>query len=130
MFLARLSDIEKKSFFVIAKCLANSHKGISSDEDLLLRAFMAEMGMVEEPTGISLEGAIENITLPSSRRIVLLELMLIALIDDDFSHEEKSLVDNVLEKFGLSATEIDRASNWAMSFSSLIKTGTRFIERF
>lgn len=115
---------------MIAKCLADSHKGISNEEEYLLKSFMVEMGLVEEPAGISLESAIANITSPSSRRIVLLELMLIAFIDDDYSHEEKLLIDSILEKFGLPASEIDRASNWAMSFSSLLKTGNRFIESF
>jgi hypothetical protein len=128
MYLNRLSETEKIAFFSIAQTVALSHDGISSMEKAILDAALGEMQIQRPSVLMPLNEALAKIESLESKKILLLELMLIAMVDDDFSSEEQLVVQQVIKGLNLSDAHVERASTWAESTLAIFRSGQRFIE--
>lgn len=128
MYLNKLSDIEKNAFFSVAQAMAAAHEGVSVLEEAILNAALGEM-QIQRPEKIQpLSDALNQFQSEDSKRLVLLELMLIAMVDDDFAEAEQSVIEEVIETFKLTESHVERAATWAEGMLALFRSGQRFIE--
>jgi len=128
MYLNRLADGEKIAFYSLAYAVASAHDGISLEEKALLEAALHEMKISKPSQLLSVAEAVSCFISDESRRIVLLELMLIATVDDDFDEAEQAVMAEVLRGFNFNENYIERAEAWAESLAALFRSGQRFIE--
>lgn len=128
MYLNRLADGEKIAFYSLAYAVASAHDGISLEEKALLEAALHEMKISKPSQLLSVAEAVNCFISDESRRIVLLELMLIATVDDDFDKAEQAVMAGVLRGFNFNENHIERAEAWAESLAALFRSGQRFIE--
>lgn len=129
MYLNRLEDDEKLAFYSLANAVASAQDGISTAESKLLSAAVNEMQIEPPAQLLTIDEAIEKLSTDESRKIALLELMLMAMVDDDFSDAERHVIEQALNAFNFSENHVERAASWAESMLALFKTGQRFIER-
>lgn len=129
MYLNRLAEDQKLAFYSLANAVANAQDGVSSAESALLSAAANEMQFQPPARLLTIEDAIKRFSTDESRKIALLELMLMAMVDDDFSDAERQVIEQALNAFNFSENHVERAATWAESMLALFKTGQRFIER-
>lgn len=127
MYLNRLTDGEKVAFYSLAHAVATAHEGISLEEKALLEAALHEMKIPQPQRILSAPEAISRFESDDTRRIALLELMLIAMVDEDFDDAEQAVVAEVIKGFNFTENHIERAAAWAESLAALFRTGQRFI---
>lgn len=128
MYLNRLTNGEKVAFYALARAVAVAHEGISLEEKALLEAALHEMKIPQPQQILSVSEAISRFESDETRRIALLELMLIAMVDEDFDDAEQAVVAEVIQGFNFTENHIERAAAWAESLAALFRTGQRFIQ--
>jgi len=128
MYLNRLSDGEKVAFYSLSCIVASAHDGISALEKVIIDAALHEMNINQPQVVLPLAEAIARFENDESKKIALLELMLVANIDESFDEAEKQVMDTVLKSFGYDDGHIERAAAWAESMTALFRSGQRFIE--
>lgn len=127
MYLNMLNEQEKNGFYALAHAIASSHEAISDKEREVLLASAHEMG-IEPPSVVqSVKEACAVFTSDSSKRVAVLELALLALVDDDFAMEEQAVFNEVISEFAFSAGQIDRAMGLAEAILAQYRSGLRFI---
>lgn len=128
MYLNRLTNGEKVAFYSLAHAVAAAHEGISLEEKALLEAALHEMKIPQPQQVLSIAEAVSSFESDETRRIALLELMLIATVDDDFDEAEQAVMAQVVEGFSFNENYIERAVAWAESMAALFRSGQRFIQ--
>ncbi|MBK1679435.1 hypothetical protein [Rhodocyclus tenuis] len=128
MYLNRLTNGEKVAFYSLAHAVAAAHEGISLEEKALLEATLHEMKIPQPQQILSVAEAVSRFESDETRRIALLELMLIAMIDDDFDDAEQTVMSEVLKGFNFNENHVERAAAWAESLAALFRSGQRFIQ--
>jgi uncharacterized tellurite resistance protein B-like protein len=128
VYLNRLINSEKVAFYSLAHAVATAHEGISLEEKALLEASLHEMKIDQPQQILSITEAVSRFESDETRRIALLELMLIAMVDDDFDDAEQAIISEVMNSFNFSESHIERAAAWAESLAALFRTGQRFIQ--
>lgn len=128
MYLDQLSDVEKLAFSRLAYLLI-SYYGIDEHEQKLYCAALGEMGIVEPDIADEIDAALEAAAFatPSSRRIALLELMLLALADGDIEDEEQNMLDAIIAQFGFDAETLEAAWSWVKDWYQTYQAGNQFI---
>lgn len=128
MYLNRLTNGEKVAFYSLAHAVAAAHEGVSLEEKALLEAALHEMKISQPPQVLSVAEAISLFESDETRRIALLELMLIATVDEDFDEAEQVVMAQIVEGFKFSESHIERSAAWAESLAALFRSGQRFIQ--
>ena len=110
MFLQKLNDREKKTFLYLAQKLIKIDNKIKVVEVSLLKKLTEEMGLkMNEAVKVEdINKAWQNFTSRESRIILLVELIEIGYVDDDFCASENALIKEICSSFAIS--EIGRAS--------------------
>ena len=107
MYLRRLSQPAKEVFIDIAKYLCNADGIVDKREEKLLAAYGEELQMT-----ISLDAPQKSLealaTNRIQKRIVVLELMGLALVDGTYADEEKAFFKLLGEKLDLRPTFTER----------------------
>lgn len=129
MYLDLLNEGEKIAFSRLAYLLI-SYYGIDEHEEKLYYAALAEMGLgepdLEGEIHIEVEcGAFQSM---ASRRIALLELMLMALADGDLDDDEAHMLDAIINEFRFPTETLEQAWGWVRSWYLTHKIGKDFIE--
>lgn len=127
MYLAGLEDPEKAAFYALAKHLAEADDGVLSEEKEVLELFKKELGLQDEPAEIAVEAACNKFTSAPSKRIALLELLLLAYSDGDVGPNEKVFLARVGAAFGIEKAQLSSAQVWAQGMNALNRNGLRFI---
>lgn len=128
MYLNMLNEDEKSAFYSLAHALAASHEGISEAEHHVLNSALQEMGIPKPPQLLGIKEACSAFLSNASKKVALLELLLIALVDEDFADDEETMVSEMVDYFGFDASKIDRAASWAESILAGHRSGLRFIQ--
>ncbi len=128
MYLDQLSDVEKHAFSRLAYLLI-SYYGIDEHEEKLYYSALAEMGLDTPELEGEIDPTIEAkaFSSPASRRIALLELLLLALADGDIEDEEQHMIDFIIQAFGFDAETLDRGWNWVRDWYATYRSGHEFI---
>ncbi len=133
MFLMKLQSKEKFSFLHLAHYLARIDGVYGAKEEEIILEYCDEMG-IENITSFNLndfdlDKNLNDFKSKESKRIVLLELMILIHIDATFHINEIELIQKITEKFNISIQEVEAYSTWGKSAAILYETGKVFINK-
>jgi hypothetical protein len=128
MYLDLLEDTEKVAFSRLAYAMIAFH-GIEAHEEKLYYSALAEMGLgeldLEEAVDIQME--CQAFQSQASKRIALIELMLLALADGDLEKEEQTLLDDIISAFKFDDETLTEAWQWVSGWFGTFRTGKDFV---
>ncbi|MEX0693864.1 MAG: TerB family tellurite resistance protein [Rhodospirillales bacterium] len=129
MFLNLLSDRQKQSFLALATKVVMADGGVAVKEHVTLNVRVAEMGGDIKAPPDEIYGApnFDVFDTPQAQTIVLLELMVIAYSDGEYHEDERPIIKQLAEHFGLSSADMKRFEDWAIRQSPLSVEGWKFI---
>lgn len=122
MLLMQLETPEKFAFLHIAHHFAQTDGNIGNREKLKIEDYCIEMGIdniIFDQENYSLDECLNKFKSQKSQRILLLELMILAHVDDKFKECEESLVHKISEKFNIGNAQVKYASTWGKAVSAL-----------
>ncbi len=128
MYLSMLNEQEKIGFYSLAHALAQSHQGISDEERNVLVASAKEMELTPPHVVLDVHAACATFLSNTSKRVAILELALLALVDDDYAAEEQIILNEVVSAFALSDSQVSRVMGLAEAILAQYRSGKRFIE--
>lgn len=133
MYLMRLQSKEKFSFLQLAHYLARIDNNYGKKEEEMILEYCAEMGIENldnfDENSFSLDKILNDFKSTQSKKIVVLELMILIHIDSDFHINEKVLIEKIVDKFKLSSEEINDYSIWGKSVAKLYDIGKNYLEK-
>ncbi|QDF28622.1 hypothetical protein [Halarcobacter anaerophilus] len=131
MLLMKLEAREKFSFLQLAHYLARIDNDYGEKEREIILEYCAEMGIendedfdIEE---FSLEGTLKDFKSDKSKKIVILELMILIHADDKFDLKERELISKINDSFKLSSENLEFCSQWGKGVAALYSQGKLFI---
>lgn len=131
MLLMKLEAREKFSFLQLAHYLARIDNNYGSKEEEIILEYCSEMGIENleafEIENFSLEKILNDFKSKKSQKIVLLELMILIYIDQEFHINEKEIIDKISTKFQFENEDIEDFSQWGSSVAMLYQVAKIFI---
>ncbi len=131
MLLMKLQSKEKFSFLQLAHYLARVDNKYGKREEEIILEYCAEMGIENLDSfdfeNFSLEKILKDFKSESSKRIVILELMILIHIDHTFNLNEKKLIQKISENFGIDIDDVNDYSQWGKSVAMLYEVAKIFI---
>jgi hypothetical protein len=131
MFLMKLQSKEKFSFLQLAHYLARIDKRYGEKEEDIIFEYCTEMGIENldsfDVDNFCLDAILNDFKSEQSKRIVLLELMILIHIDRTFHINEMELIDKITNKFNISLADVKDYSQWGKSVSMLYEVAKIFI---
>ena len=127
MFLSQLTEPEKAAFLALAREMVVLN-GVLVTETEMLAAACREMGLtVDQPVFLSFEAACASFKSDRSRKIALMELMLLAKADGLVQAEESELAKRIQAAFGASDDVLAWARRWAELSLEPFRQGVRYL---
>ena len=112
MYLQELKAEQKELFLDLSILLSSSDNNFSIEEKNLIKQICAEMQIEERyTTAAEFDDIVDKLVDISTRkhkRIMLIELAGIILVDGEYSDEEKQFINAIGEKFSIPSVEIDK----------------------
>ena len=131
MLLMQLETKEKFSFLQLAHYLARIDKSFGEKEEEIILEYCSEMGIdnidIFDEDNFCLESVLNDFKSKKSQKIVLLELMILIHIDNNFDINEKEFIKNICDKFDISLEDADDFSQWGKSVAMLYQVAKIFI---
>lgn len=114
MFLQKLNDREKKNFLYLAQKLIKVDNKIKAVEVSLLKKLTEEMGLsMNDAVKVEdINKAWQIFTSKESRIILILELISIGYVDDDFCASENDLIKEICSSFAIADTKLHIIEKW------------------
>ncbi|WP_198306412.1 TerB family tellurite resistance protein [Arcobacter vandammei] len=132
MLLMKLQSREKFAFLQLAHYLARIDNDFGKSEEEIIKEYCDEMGIENidsfDIKSFSLEDTLKNFKSERSKKIVLLELMILIHIDRSFNINEQILIDKISQNFGLELENLDDYSQWGKSVAMLYEVAKVFID--
>ena len=131
MLLMKLQSKEKFSFLQLAHYLARIDNKFGEREEEIISEYCTEMGIENLDSfdfeNFSLEKILKDFKSESSKKIVILELMILIHIDHSFNLNEKKLIQRISENFGIDVDDVNDYSQWGKSVAMLYEVAKIFI---
>ncbi len=131
MLLMKLQAKEKFSFLQLAHYLARVDNKYGQKEEKIILEYCSEMGIENVDSfdfeNFSLENILKDFKSESSKRIVILELMILIHIDHSFNLNEKKLIQRISESFGIDIDDVNDYSQWGKSVAMLYEVAKIFV---
>ena len=131
MLLMKLQSKEKFSFLQLAHYLARVDNKYGKREEEIILEYCSEMGIENLDSfdfeNFSLENILKDFKSEASRRIVILELMILIHIDHSFNLNEKKLIQKISENFGIDIDDVNDYSQWGKSVAMLYEVAKIFV---
>ncbi len=131
MLLMKLQAKEKFSFLQLAHYLARVDNKYGQKEEEIILEYCSEMGIENVDSfdfeNFSLENILKDFKSESSKRIVILELMILIHIDHSFNLNEKKLIQRISESFGIDIDDVNDYSQWGKSVAMLYEVAKIFV---
>ncbi|MBP9490310.1 MAG: TerB family tellurite resistance protein [Aliarcobacter sp.] len=131
MLLMKLQSKEKFSFLQLAHYLARVDNKYGRREEEIILEYCSEMGIENLDSfdfeNFSLENILKDFKSEASRRIVILELMILIHIDHSFNLNEKKLIQKISENFGIDIDDVNDYSQWGKSVAMLYEVAKIFV---
>ncbi len=129
MFLTEFTGPQKEAFLVLAKEVVWADEQLVPQEEALLSLMKREMELDSEA---ELPDIPWEETLPTfdSRRVrvsVLLELLGLALSDEDYHEKERALIETVAKSFDISGEDLQEMENWTVRQLALVREACTFM---
>ena len=132
MLLMKLQPKEKFSFLQLAHYLARVDNEYGDKEEEIILEYCAEMGIDNdndfELEDFNLESTLKDFKSKKSKKIVILELMILIHADDKFDLKERTLITKINEAFEFSSKDIEYYSQWGKAVAALYSQGRLFIQ--
>ncbi|AXH14831.1 hypothetical protein CP985_01180 [Malaciobacter mytili LMG 24559] len=131
MLLMKLEAKEKFAFLQLAHYLARIDSVYGEKEKEIIEEYCAEMGIENEEffdiSDFSLDETLKNFKSKKSKKIVMLELMILIHADDSFDFKEKELIKVINNSFGFSQNNINYFSQWGKAVAAFYEQGKLII---
>lgn len=131
MLLMKLESREKFSFLQLAHYLARIDNKYGKQEEEIILEYCTEMGIENLDSfdfdNFSLDKILKDFKSESSKRIVILELMILIHIDHTFNLNEKKLIQKISESFGIDVSDVNDYSQWGKSVAMLYEVAKIFV---
>ena len=131
MLLMKLQSREKFSFLQLAHYLARIDNKFGVREEEIILEYCTEMGIENldsfDVNNFSLENILKDFKSEASKRIVILELMILIHIDHSFNLNEKKLIQKISENFGIDIDDVNDYSQWGKSVAMLYEVAKIFV---
>ncbi len=131
MLLMKLETKEKFSFLQLAHYLARIDNNFGEKEVEILKEYCTEMGIDYidsfDMDSFCLEEILNHFKSKKSQKIVLLELMILIHIDNNFHVNEQELIKKITDKFKISLDDAGDFSQWGKSVAMLYQVANIFI---
>ena len=123
MLLMKLQSREKFAFLQLAHYLARVDNNFGKEEEEVILEYCDEMGIENidsfDMDSFNLEATLNNFKSQRSRKIVVLELMILVHIDSVFNINEQILIEKISQNFGISTKDLNDFSSWGKSVAKL-----------
>ncbi len=123
MLLMKLEAREKFAFLQLAHYLARVDNNFGKEEEEVILEYCDEMGIENidsfDMDSFNLEATLNNFKSQRSRKIVVLELMILVHIDSVFNKNEQILIEKISQNFGISTKDLNDFSSWGKSVAKL-----------
>ena len=123
MLLMKLEAREKFAFLQLAHYLARVDNSFGKEEEEVILEYCDEMGIENidsfDMDSFNLEATLNNFKSQRSRKIVVLELMILVHIDSVFNINEQILIEKISQNFGISTKDLNDFSSWGKSVAKL-----------
>ena len=127
----KLQSKEKFSFLQLAHYLARVDNKYGKREEEIILEYCVEMGIENLDSfdfeNFSLEKILKDFKSESSKKIVILELMILIHIDHSFNLNEKKLIQRISENFGIDVDDVNDYSQWGKSVARLYEVAKIFV---
>ena len=132
MLLMKLQPKEKFSFLQLAHYLARIDNEYGEKEEEIILEYCAEMGIENDDNfeleDFSLEDILNDFKTKKSKKIVVLELMILIHADDKFDLKERTLITKINDAFDFSEKDIEFYSQWGKAVAALYTQGRLLIQ--
>ncbi len=131
MFLNLLSERQKQSFLALATKVIMADGGVVPEENVMLADRVAEMGgdIKAPPDEIFGSPNVAVFDDNRSQTIVVLELLVLAHSDDEYHADEKPIIADLAEAFGIPTETLDAYEAWARRQAPLSVEGWGIVDR-
>ena len=123
MLLMKLESREKFAFLQLAHYLARVDNSFGKEEEEVILEYCDEMGIENidsfDMENFNLEATLNNFKSQRSRKIVVLELMILVHIDSVFNINEQILIEKISQNFGIETKDLNDFSSWGKSVAKL-----------
>ena len=123
MLLMKLEAREKFAFLQLAHYLARVDNNFGKEKEEVILEYCDEMGIENidsfDMDSFNLEATLNNFKSQRSRKIVVLELMILVHIDSVFNINEQILIEKISQNFGISTKDLNDFSSWGKSVAKL-----------
>ena len=131
MLLMKLQSKEKFSFLQLAHYLARIDNKFGEREEEIISEYCTEMGIENldnfDMENFSLDNILKDFKSEASKRIVILELMILIHIDHNFNINEQILMEKISSSFGIDLEDVNDYSQWGKSVAMLYEVAKIFI---
>jgi hypothetical protein len=131
MLLMKLESKEKFSFLQLAHYLARIDNKFGEREEEIISEYCTEMGIENldsfDMENFSLDKILNDFKSERSKRIVILELMILIHIDHSFNINEQILMEKISKNFGIDLDDVNDYSQWGKSVAMLYEVAKIFI---
>ena len=131
MLLMKLQAKEKFSFLQLAHYLARIDNKYGQKEEEIILEYCVEMGIENLDSfdfeNFSLDKILNDFKSETSKKIVILELMILIHIDHTFNLNEKKLIQRISESFGIDIDDVNDYSQWGKSVAMLYEVAKIFV---
>ncbi len=132
MLLMKLQAKEKFAFLQLSHYLARIDGEYGQREQDVIEEYCVEMGIENsvmfDSSEFNLKETLNAFKSQKSKKIVVLELMILVHIDDKFDLKEAELTTEIINHFKLEDKELKNFSAWGKAVSALYEQGKNFIE--
>lgn len=123
MLLMKLEAREKFAFLQLAHYLARVDNNFGKEEEEVILEYCDEMGIENidsfDMENFNLEATLNNFKSKRSKKIVVLELMILVHIDSVFNINEQILIEKISQNFGIETKDLNDFSSWGKSVAKL-----------
>ncbi|RXJ95796.1 hypothetical protein CRU94_04055 [Arcobacter sp. AHV-9/2010] len=132
MLLMKLQSREKFAFLQLAHYLARVDNNFGKEEEDIILDYCDEMGIDNidsfDNSKFDLEEILRNFKSQRSRKIVLMELMILVHIDTVFNINEQVVIEKISKHFDISQQDIENFSAWGKSVAKLYEVAKVYME--
>ena len=131
MLLMKLENGEKFAFLNLAYYMANIDGDMDKEEKDVIQEYCSEMGIDNIDYNVddfNLENTLSKIKTMKSKKIVLLELMILVHSDNKYHRFEQNVINKIANYFNISQKKVDTYSEWGKMTSAIYSQGNIFLQ--
>lgn len=131
MFLNKLKKEEKIAFLELAHHIARSDNDFSESQKSIIDKYCMEMQIDDieyDEEAFDIYVSLGKVKSQRSRKIVILEIMVLIYSDNFLHEEERKVLEKMLEEFDLSYNLSIVYTEWSKAMLSLYTQGNALIE--